>query len=57
MCKFRDPFFYTGVIIRARCARYYEAILSGKDYKFMLDIHALTFLQRITPTATRNIHC
>ena len=22
MCKSRDPFFYTGVIVRARCARY-----------------------------------
>ena len=54
MCKSRDPFFYIGVIVRARCARYYEAIT---NYKFMLDIHALTFLQRITPTATQNIHC
>ena len=24
MCKSRDPFFYTGVIVRARCARYNE---------------------------------
>ena len=43
MCKSRDPFFYTCVIVRARCARYNFIKSIGVMLLFYVDINKAIF--------------
>ena len=47
MCKSRDPFFYTGVIVRARCARYYQVPTNHLLELPRIDVHAAFHLVRV----------
>ena len=54
MCKSCDPFFYTGVIRDARCARYYEVV---KWTKYILKLHLLRYPYKGCKLCTHQCEC
>ena len=60
MCKSRDPFFYTGVIVRARCARYYTEVLISqyaiKAFKQLMICHK-SYVYRVYSCFVNSLSC